>query len=516
MLKFLKSNRITILKILAAFLFPAVLCICYCLFRGVSISDLYVPNSHNNDSLLYYKQIDGILKSGLPRGFYGYNESRAPIGTLGAWVPSLYIPWVIWGLCAGWTYTSSLVFNVVLMSVAMALFAALTDIDFKKLAIIFVAFLIYPSVPVHLLNVLPEAMVISLGIVYLAIAIRCCNKGASTAGIFWLWVIAAFLTIGRPYMIIFMFLPCFFSIKRNVKRGIIGSLIIIAVSLFGYFWLSKYMTGKYYEPAFRLDFLDKIKEGYWEEAAWILYYQIKGILKGIGDFLKDAFSYGFSAGVNYFIAMLAIPILTVKFFDKRNSKIRPVIGFISVGTLAMLAAIVFLLQKTNEGGRHILLWAILGIMTCAYGEWSKKDAVLSGIIIAFLIVFVARGSMRPTDYGLPIRQQHTVESVEYWKGIADQGLIEVSDTTGYENTIIWAFIDYVDGNQIVMDFSGLFSMPADAGINCCFPDYLINNFDNLKSRYIMADSRGKVAAFCAEKGLKVVGEHENVIMYQRY
>ena len=516
MLRFLKSNKTKIIKVLAAFLFPTVLCICYCLIRGVSISDLYVPNSHNNDSLLYYKQIDGILKSGLPRGYYGYNESQAPIGTLGAWVPTLYIPWVIWGFCVGWSYTSSLVFNVFIFSIALALFVALTDIDIKKLVVIFVAFLIYPSVPVHLLNVLPEAMVVSLGIIYLAIAIRCCNKGANRADIVWMWIISSFLTVARPYMIIFMFIPCFFAIKRNAKRGIISSLVVIAVSLVGYFWISKYLTGKYYEPAFRLDFLDKIKEGYWEEAAWILYYQIKEMLVGIGNFVKDAFSYGFSAGVNYFIAMLAIPVLIVKFFDKRNAKLRPVLGFLAIGTAAMLAAIVFLLQKVNEGGRHILLWAVLAIIMCAYGEWNKREVAMSGIIIAFLVVFVARGSMKPTDYGVPAKTAEAFESVEYWQKVSDSGLIEISDKVGYENTIIWAFIDYVDDSQIVMDFSGLFAIPADAGINCCFPDYLINNFDNLKSRYIMADSRGRVAALCAEKGLKVVGEHENVIMYQRY
>ena len=92
-----KVKKAALLKYAVIFAFPFLLCFLYCVFRGINIFQLYLPNSHNNDSLFYYKLVEGILSDGIPRGFYGFNESRALVGSFAAWSPALLLPWTIWG-----------------------------------------------------------------------------------------------------------------------------------------------------------------------------------------------------------------------------------------------------------------------------------------------------------------------------------------------------------------------------------------------------------------------------------
>ena len=79
-----KENRILLLKGTVAFIFPFILCLLFCAIKKTSLFHIYLPSSLNNDSLFYYKVVEAIAKYGIPRGYFGYNESHALIGTLAA------------------------------------------------------------------------------------------------------------------------------------------------------------------------------------------------------------------------------------------------------------------------------------------------------------------------------------------------------------------------------------------------------------------------------------------------
>ena len=55
-----KKNKRLFVKCLVALLFPFVLCLLYCLVRGISLGKIYVPASKNNDSLYYFKLVESI------------------------------------------------------------------------------------------------------------------------------------------------------------------------------------------------------------------------------------------------------------------------------------------------------------------------------------------------------------------------------------------------------------------------------------------------------------------------
>lgn len=511
------TNRyIKLIRILAGALVPFVVCGIYCLIRGFSPLDFFVPNSINNDSVYYYKMVDGVLAGGIPRGYMGYNESHALIGTFGAWSPIIITHWVLWGFVFGWGYSSAIWCNLVLISLAFALFVALTDMDLLHLALVTVALAAFPSFSIHVMSLLPETAVLVALMIYMGCAINYCKGNEKKIHIGIMYFLGFWLTLIRPFMALLALLPTYFVFKRKGKKAIWLFFVLPIVELALYFAFAHFLTAEYFLPMFSFEFAEKMLHGKFVEGLWILIYQVRGNLNSICGYVKDAFSFGMTMGTQYFISALTALILLILAFFKTEKEKRPIYLTIGITAWAVIGSIIMFTKWADDGGRHTWAFAVCGILLLLGFRHNIFGKVTCGVTGLTLIAFIIVGSMVPTDYDVPVVNAEKASSVEYWGELARSGAIEMSDDIGYDNTIIWAFIDYYDDRQIVMDFSGLYAVPAESGISCCFPDYIIANFDNLKSRYIMADSRGKIAALCAEKGLKVVGEHENVIMYQRY
>ena len=86
-----------ILIIIIFVLTPLISAVLFCLKDGRRIDEVYIPLGGWSDEITYYKQIEGILSHGMPRGYFGYNQSKALYGTLGVWGLVPLIPYVIWG-----------------------------------------------------------------------------------------------------------------------------------------------------------------------------------------------------------------------------------------------------------------------------------------------------------------------------------------------------------------------------------------------------------------------------------
>ena len=84
-------------------LLPLVAIVVFCFRYNQDFFQYFLPNSRWNDELFYYKTIEGITRYGMPQGYFGYNESHALVGTLGAWSPIIYTFDAIWGAYSGGT-----------------------------------------------------------------------------------------------------------------------------------------------------------------------------------------------------------------------------------------------------------------------------------------------------------------------------------------------------------------------------------------------------------------------------
>ena len=513
-----ERKAITIIKILLSLAFPALLCLAYCLIRGISPSDLYVPASYNNDCLYYYKLVDAVVAHGGPVGYFGFNESHALIGGFAAWSPLIVLPWSLWGLIFGWSYSSALICNVVIFSLSLAAFVYLSEIDIKELGILFLMLFLFPSFTIHLLNIMPEIIVVSIVLIYYGYVVRATKREIRNSYIVVMFVISAFLTIMRPYMALLMILPAYFLGRKKGKAAgffaFLGTVLLSGVcnALIGHFF-----TSAYFEPLFKTDIFKMLLKGKFTESYYTAARVFKSMAVGLAEAVHDSFAYGLTMGTHYVIAAVTAVFAIVLLLRKEKKEDKPMYAAFAASVLGLVLAIVFLLQKTNEGGRHIFAFSVVGIVLVCLCGLDRMGIVIKSMILLLLITFCVRGAMVPTDYDIPVKTAEIAAEGEFWRNVFEsEGLAEPGEK-GYDNTVSWVFVDYDgNGNMLVTRYSELYELPSGVGISCCYPDYIINNIGSLKSRYVVTASDGKVADLLRENGIEAVAEHGNVVMFKRY
>ena len=499
---------------LLAFLFPVALCALYCLVRGESLFKLYLPNSINNDCIFYYKLVEGTVSSGMPRGYFGFDESRALIGSFAAWNPFIVLPWVVFGKIFGWHYASVFISNLLFFSSAFCAFAGMTKIKWEQLLSLIALIALFPSIPIHLLNSLPETTLVSAMILFYAFAFTATAREIKAYSIVGMLVCSAFLTLTRPYMVLLFFVPVFLLAKKKKTVGVVISVVLMLLSVAGNLIVSHFFTSAYFTPLYNTEPFKQILSGQIRTGLSSLKYTFIFMTKGMLTYLGDAFSFGMTAGTQYVVAIFGMIALLAAGFLKDNKEKRFFYLFHSGMIFTIFAAIYILLQKVNEGGRHIWTFCVAGIFMLCTVEEKIYRRIAVAVLALLLGFFAIRGSFVPTDYDVPFADEELKAKVNYWEKVYEEKGIKASDEISYDNTVIWLLGDYVDGEMVNTDFRELFSLPEGMGINCCGEYYVRTSLNQLKSRYLALPCGGVIEGMCIEEGWTLVGKTETVAIYE--
>ena len=128
-----KKKMIRTVFVIVFCMVPLLSAILFCLKDGRWIGDVYIPLGGWSDEITYYKQIEGILSYGMPRGFFGYNQSRALYGSLGVWGMIPLIPYVVWGGIFGWNYSSPIFANIFFCMIAFVVLFKVMHLTGKEM-----------------------------------------------------------------------------------------------------------------------------------------------------------------------------------------------------------------------------------------------------------------------------------------------------------------------------------------------------------------------------------------------
>jgi len=69
---------------------------------------------------------------------------------------------------------------------------------------------------------------------------------------------------------------------------------------------------------------------------------------------------------------------------------------------------------------------------------------------------------------------------------------------------------------VLIDWQALYGLSKGMGINCCQSQYVKENIESLKCRYIVTLSEGSVDEACKLQGFEEIGRRENVVAYKLY
>lgn len=509
-----KENRTRILTMLILGCLPVLLGVMYCAACGGSLSDVFLPASYWNDELFYYKQTDGILRAGYPLGYFGYNESHARMLSFGYWCPLVFLPWTVWGLLFGWNLNSVVLCNLVCVVIGIMAFAWLAQPDFRQTCSIALLVGLFTPFTRFVLSSVVEYLFLSVIFVYAGLFFayarnerKCYLNG--------MLILSVFLTILRPYYLSLVLLPVFLFQSRGSRwklKFLGGGLLGMA----GYF-LSKYcLSAEYLFIEIGGGFLGVLKQ--------------EGIAVGIRAFgtqtldaadslirlLKDAVRYGNEGGCFYGVfGILGVFFLLIAMREWKGQCLEKARGAVGMaGVYVFLMAAIVYMYDIHNGDRHLMAFILLGLLFLGMYSGRKMGIVLKVFISAVLIFFYF---IKPgTDYErqVPFTDDKLKREIVELKEELEEKMA-LSEKLSWNNTVIWLAYDIVDEEIVAEQWQQLYALPAGFGINHCSQNYVMDNFDNINSRYIAAIPGGEIEKKLEEGGALRLAGNTNIAIWDR-
>ena len=545
------KRYMTLLKAVLMALLPVVCCLVRTAAEGRSIGQVYLPASEWNDELFYFKQVEGIVSYGFPRGYFGFNESHALRLSFAAWSPVLVFPWILWGLVFGWNLLSPVICNIVLLTITMFVFVWLVKPTWKQLGILTVLFSLYTLFTRYMLSGMPEVICFGMLILFYGLAFSYLNKetkGKLTA----MFIVSVLLTLMRPYMLLFLLLACFFQIRRSRKSGWIVSALVVAATGVVYVLIKHYLGAEYFTPLFYTDwittfFTDGIGAGFrnfFGTLHWkgLEFYRhcVSGMKSGLAS---GAFFDGYLLLLGILLVQSYLDIRKLRRAKKAarivmkpaDDKVREaILGpvmlteekrkdlqnrlIIELHFAFSLIAMLFahlLMYKMVEGSKHFLTFIAAGIFIVSMLETKYyKKAVLLGAAFLYLYSYKA---VEPYDYQIPYVTQDREAQVDYWQQIfAEHLTLETEKVPNYENVVIWTFGDETPQGNQNLKWQLLYGVPEGFGISCCEREYILEHLTELRSRYLATVSGGEIDELCSAEGYEEIGRDADMVLYRRY
>ncbi|RKJ19891.1 hypothetical protein D7X48_11115 [bacterium D16-50] len=527
----MERRYVTLIKSLLLGILPLVCCLVYCGVQGRSLGEVYPPCSEWNDELFYYKQVEGIVNYGYPQGYFGFNESHALKLSFAAWSPVLVFPWILWGLVFGWNLMSPMFCNIALMTLCCILFVWMVRPTWKQTGILSLLFCLYRPFVRYMLSVMPEIICFSMLIVFYGLAVNYLRREKAYKLVL-LFLMSGVMTLMRPYLLLFMLLPAWFWFRRSRWKGAAGSLAVIGAVVGLYACIKHYLGAEYFAPLFFTDWVTAFFEqglfGGIRYTAGKLYYMGKDFwghtLQGLRTGLASgAFFAGFLVCTGVLAGQSAADLYKIRRDRKRAAEAaqgeRPknvlvhIEAHLAFSCVAMFFALL-LMYKLTEGSKHLLTFMAAAVFVISLMETRfYKKAVLVGVAFAYLYSYMA---VNPYDYQVPFVQEERKADVERWQELLGERLSLEEESPGFENVVIWVFKDTVDGISANTVWQLLYALPEGFGVSCCMPEYVAENFDELKSRYLFTAAAGEIDGLCAQAGFEKVGEAGGMVLYQRF
>ncbi len=506
-----KKKRLIITAAMA--ILPLLLCILYCAAYGKTLADIYLPNSYWNDELFYYKQVEGILKNGVPGGYFGFNESQAQVLSFAVWSPLLMIPWVVWGALFRWNFFAPVLCNLLCLAAGMGIFARLARPNIRQALSLTILFSLFTPLTRFVMSCMPETFCCSLLLWYMG-CLFAWERERRKKFLWQMYGIAGFLTLMRPYFLLFLFYPiAALPGRRKTKYLAAGGGTLFALT---YLILKKFLSADYLYNIMEIDFLKSFQENGLSAGITAFFQQITEGISGLKNFLRSALSYGNFPGSMYAVfGLIGVLFLIVAAAEYKNRKERFYFRLslsAAIVYAAMMAAIVFI-YSLNEGGRHLMTFILAGISILGMYSAKITDKLVQLFLTIIIGFFFLLQPGIPYDRLVPFREETLSEEIEALSRQLQESMIYTSEIS-WENTVIWLSYDIVGEETVSAEWQQLYALPGGCGINFCPQPYVLEHIDSLKARYIAAIPGGQVEKALLERGAVSLGGNDKIVILQ--
>ena len=456
---------------------------------GLSFQDVYIINTPWNDELSYYKQIEGMITYGHPKGYFGYNESTALLGTNGPWSPILMLPYVLIFKIVGLGTQQLLYANIILAGLTLAWLVKIFNLNIRQVIGIALFWIGFVNVDRYIFSIAPE-FIVTLSVIWLFSSIFKYYISTQKRYLFLFWIILFLLTLARGYYAIYGLVAIVALFKKG-KRHIVTTIIVMVAAVIGYLLLVHYLCAQYFnnlidgglisilfsEPAtFMSEFSKIIGNGFTEMV----------------NYIKEAKLEGGCVGVFYLVSIMAIVLtLLVGLIERQKC--------LAVSSLCFIGIIlsIWIFYDVRTGSRHLIASAIaLLLISVVVHEKIIIEPLF--LIVSMGIAFGAwqwntDGDIRPPENNQSLYELVNNPSIE----------IPIMENA-WDNTVIWT---------LSCNYQDLFVLPPGIGLNICTDNYILEN-DRVNSKYVaIASDREDLNSRANEQGWNVIGVVGGTVFY---
>lgn len=461
-----------------------ILAAVWCFLQSHHILDIYLPTGWCSDEVSYYKQIEAILDWGMPKGYWGYNESIARIGTFGPWSPLSFLPYILVGGLIGWTFATPVVCNLFFLMLAAILYIKIAKPDIRQVLWMGAVETSLLWITRYAMSAMLEPYIIALEIVLTALLK---NRELANRKL-WIYITVLLLSITRPYFIVLFFLPC---IGKTQKRGghITISIILAALTAVQYFVMRYLFAAAYVSGG-------------------TSYSGIKELIKSSIEQLKTCLRLLVSGGATYgyayalMLGVMAVGAVFIFLLRKQKEEMAVVL-YLEIFIFATLGAVIVLYDPW-AGSRHIFQVVTLAIFYLASEEaFGKPKLLLIAISIAAFLPYAAH-----TEYlfSIPYRDE-AGSKVRTGEELGEAFVPETGDA--WSNTIAI--------NVSEVDYNYAYYLPSYLGVQIVWDYWLEEEAPNMRSGYLFTSLSDDMAGIYEESGWKVFYQNEenDLCIYER-
>ena len=457
-----------------------------------------------NDEMFYFKQIQAMIDYNVPQGYFCYNEVPPLIGSMGAWVPLIYIPYFVFGKIFGWSYASPLIANMIFACIGFFFWGYFVETEKRTKLLIVLSYVCMFFYSKCIMSGMVEALFFMLVIMFLAILL---SDLPYNKKYIYILIIASISTIIRPYFLL-MYIPIFImgeaKERENIKK--ILAIVLMFVSAVLYFVICHYFCAPYFSSGI-IDtvYLSEIESNGVGSALMMLLADtcecFRQCFETMVQYISGDNMYTV-VGEKYtivFIQAIAYVAIIIRSIFIKNKKRIIYCAAALFANFALLFAIMVLYDVYGESNRHLMSLILFNMLLIL--KLLDKSKVYSYVIGAGMVV-LAVISYRNTPYSYSNYDPDRIiqRDIDYR---TDQfaKIMELSPGVSWENDVVFVF----PGD----DFRVFYSLPSGFGITICQPYFLADN--DTKSRYII-DKPGAERVF---DGYVEIYQDEKCVLYEK-
>lgn len=381
------------------------------------------------------------------------------------------------------------------------------------------------------------------------------RPAVKTAPLAAMFLTAVLLTWMRPYYLLLFLTPFLLWKKRSgLRLALPGSAAIVAATAAVYAAINHYLSAPYLTDLFYTDWLTAYRDHGLLYGLHYTLWKLAQSLRSVAGMVREAvFGAGLASGALY-LTFFGLLVVWLVFWirglreagKKKSTDVTEMTGTVRATfplllqfqlllCMAGFGAADLLMYRLTEGSKHTA--AFLVISLCFLPFMGRKGSgradgtetaapaghVLSAWfqpVVLFLLLcylFVVKADI-PYDYGIPYRTAERSAQLTQLQEQLDSSMTLTAETPNYDNTVIWALWDQVDGKTQATDFGAFYMIPEGFGINLCDGGFIAAHLEglsqgSLQSRYIAAPPGGEIEQKCLQIGARKVGSCSSLVVY---